>query len=276
MPVRSVGLVFAASDGWHALTRVALAAVPAATAMALISLLRAAATPPGRARAPKGAALSTALDGGFCRTCAHARPPRAHHCGACQHCVLRRDHHCPWLGTCVGEANTKFFFVGVVWSFVACSAALAFWLPLALGTWQPLRRVVAEAASAASAASDGRLLAPARPREPLADPTAVANAAFLLSAQPVSAQAALTLLAALSLALGGLVVMQAHLLVTNRTMHELGGPAVHSRGSWRANVEEVLGPNALTWLLPIAAPAAAAAANITAASYTDDAHSTET
>ncbi|SCN12679.1 palmitoyltransferase, putative, partial [Plasmodium malariae] len=39
------------------------------------------------------------------------RPERAHHCRSCKRCVLKMDHHCPWIGTCVGEKNLKFFFL---------------------------------------------------------------------------------------------------------------------------------------------------------------------
>ncbi|KMZ93201.1 hypothetical protein PVMG_04947 [Plasmodium vivax Mauritania I] len=39
------------------------------------------------------------------------RPERAHHCRSCKRCVLKMDHHCPWIGTCVGERNLKFFFL---------------------------------------------------------------------------------------------------------------------------------------------------------------------
>ncbi|CAA9988183.1 palmitoyltransferase, putative [Plasmodium knowlesi strain H] len=39
------------------------------------------------------------------------RPERAHHCRSCKKCVLKMDHHCPWIGTCVGERNLKYFFL---------------------------------------------------------------------------------------------------------------------------------------------------------------------
>ena len=37
-------------------------------------------------------------------------PPRAYHCDICKKCVLRMDHHCPWVGTCIGLLNYKFYW----------------------------------------------------------------------------------------------------------------------------------------------------------------------
>lgn len=49
----------------------------------------------------------------YCSTCDIYRPPRTVHCGICECCIERLDHHCPWLGTCVGKRNYKYFIVFV-------------------------------------------------------------------------------------------------------------------------------------------------------------------
>tara|TARA_B110000285_G_scaffold209425_1_gene250408 strand:- start:231 stop:788 length:558 start_codon:yes stop_codon:yes gene_type:complete len=55
----------------------------------------------------------------YCSTCDIYRPPRAIHCGICNCCIERLDHHCPWLGTCIGKRNYKYFMI-----FIWCTALL--------------------------------------------------------------------------------------------------------------------------------------------------------
>lgn len=62
----------------------------------------------------------------FCRSCNIVRPPRAFHCSRCDVCVEVHginnkfytliDHHCPWVGTCIGKRNHKFFVLFIHYS----------------------------------------------------------------------------------------------------------------------------------------------------------------
>ena len=45
----------------------------------------------------------------YCLVCHLFKPERCHHCSKCERCVLGMDHHCPWLLSCIGYYNRKFF-----------------------------------------------------------------------------------------------------------------------------------------------------------------------
>ncbi|PAV72100.1 hypothetical protein WR25_20787 isoform E [Diploscapter pachys] len=51
----------------------------------------------------------------MCTRCKSFRPPRAHHCRVCKRCIRRMDHHCPWVNTCIGEFNQKYFLQFLFW-----------------------------------------------------------------------------------------------------------------------------------------------------------------
>lgn len=46
----------------------------------------------------------------FWPTCYIFRPPRVSHCNTCNNWVVRWDHHWPWMGTCIGRRNFKYFY----------------------------------------------------------------------------------------------------------------------------------------------------------------------
>jgi len=52
----------------------------------------------------------------YCKTCNILRPPRSFHCSRCEVCVEVHDHHCPWVGTCVGYRNVKYFIGFLFWT----------------------------------------------------------------------------------------------------------------------------------------------------------------
>lgn len=51
----------------------------------------------------------------YCSECNLPKPPRAHHCSVCGCCVLNMDHHCPWVASCVGLANYRYFVLFMFW-----------------------------------------------------------------------------------------------------------------------------------------------------------------
>ena len=46
-----------------------------------------------------------------CINCFVIRPINSHHCSICHKCFIEHDHHCPWLSTCIGLNNHKYFII---------------------------------------------------------------------------------------------------------------------------------------------------------------------
>jgi palmitoyltransferase ZDHHC9/14/18 len=64
----------------------------------------------------------------FCITCQIIRPLRSTHCGDCNNCVERFDHHCPWIGSCVGKRNYRYFYIFITLLNVLTIYIIAFCL----------------------------------------------------------------------------------------------------------------------------------------------------
>jgi len=61
-----------------------------------------------------------------CQRCGDVwKPPRAHHCHVCNSCVLAYDHHCPWMATCIGHLNYRYFFLTLLHLAAGCAFIVA-------------------------------------------------------------------------------------------------------------------------------------------------------
>jgi len=74
----------------------------------------------------------------YCKYCRSYKPDRCHHCSVCKSCVLRMDHHCPWIGTCVGFHNYKFFLLLVFYALLTLAFMFIAMFPRLINVFQPI------------------------------------------------------------------------------------------------------------------------------------------
>ena len=205
--------------------------------------------PDPESAAARGALVERKRKGGsrFCKKCARAKPPRAHHCRQCNRCVLRMDHHCVWVNNCVGHRNYKSFFLFLFYAVVSI--------------WHAALLLASRAYAAA------RIVDERDPRSGVAIPR---REDVSLGVAEV---AALTLAVPLALALTMLFAWHCYLVSRNKTtiehyegvraaagaeaaaalppLHATDGEPRHPYSlGLRANLREILGPRVLCWLAP--------------------------
>lgn len=165
----------------------------------------------------------------FCNTCVAVKPERVHHCSICNKCVLRFDHHCPWMGTCIGLLNAKFFLQFLLYTTLTSGHA----------SYMLIRT----------------LLNLNRPRAHLTMRPGIIVALSLIS------PTALLITTISFFVVGGMFIWHMWLAMNNETSLEnlrkpqdcsTRGSNVrdYSHGTW-FNLKHILGWNPLFWLIPV-------------------------
>lgn len=157
-----------------------------------------------------------------CKWCAQFKPDRCHHCRVCRTCVLKMDHHCPWIYNCVGHGNHKYFFLLLFYSVILTQVVF----------WTMFSSVHEALASEASSFQMFSLLF----GETLDGIIAVMILAFFGFHTWLSYNAITTI------------------EFCEKQLKKSGfNSSVYNRGCY-GNIQEVLGPNPLLWLLPVSPP----------------------
>ncbi|TPX37593.1 hypothetical protein SmJEL517_g00650 [Synchytrium microbalum] len=74
----------------------------------------------------------------YCHTCRSWRTPRCSHCSTCGRCVEGFDHHCPYVGTCLGKRNYRFFYMFLISVLCLSAYVLSFSLAMLIINGQTL------------------------------------------------------------------------------------------------------------------------------------------
>lgn len=74
----------------------------------------------------------------YCLICHLFKPERCHHCSTCGSCMLGMDHHCPWLATCIGYYNRKYFMLVLFYSLTSLAVVIGFNVHKAIGVGRVL------------------------------------------------------------------------------------------------------------------------------------------
>lgn len=162
----------------------------------------------------------------FCKWCDMLKPDRCHHCRICRSCILRMDHHCPWIANCVGHRNHKWFFLFVLYSLAVC------WFV-----------EITMFESVAKAIGMGSVPVETDPRVRFAlifGATLAGVMCFLL-----------TMFAALHWYL--ILTATTTIEYCEKRTRPANSILSYSRGVW-ADLEAVLGPYCLLWILPVSPP----------------------
>lgn len=77
----------------------------------------------------------------YCDRCRIVRPARCHHCSTCNRCVLQYDHHCLWLNNCIGYNNYRSFLLALFFLMAGCWYGVGL---LFYPFYEPLRAQVKE------------------------------------------------------------------------------------------------------------------------------------